>query len=182
MSTDGPTAVLSPLRGFDLPKDPRVFRYTHRFVSDGTWFQRGTDCYPMCHDDGADAVFVGRDAYGKWDGEYCGMSEFSIVPKRSLQHHSGSRILTSSGVYFDPLDPDPDLLLIEDIASALSKVSRFSGHTPVPLSVAQHSVGVYRRTEGLHPSLRMQALLHDAFMLAYEEATSAVSSCDIKMV
>ena len=46
---------------------------------------------------------------------------------------------TASGLKFDPLNPKPDQITIEDIAHALSQVCRFAGHTRHFYSVAQHS-------------------------------------------
>jgi hypothetical protein len=39
-----------------------------------------------------------------------------------------SSILTSTGKWFDILKPDPSLIDLRDIASALSKLCRFGGH------------------------------------------------------
>lgn len=51
-----------------------------------------------------------------------------------------SWIQTKSGVAFDPFEPDPMSILIEDIAHALSNLCRFTGHTREFYSVAEHSV------------------------------------------
>lgn len=49
-------------------------------------------------------------------------------------------IQTHSGVAF-PLDrPTAEHVRLADIAHALSRIPRFNGHTPVPYTVAQHSV------------------------------------------
>jgi hypothetical protein len=53
-------------------------------------------------------------------------------------------IQTFSGVMFRPLSPDPKLVRLADIARALSHVNRFTGHTILPYSVAEHSVRVGR--------------------------------------
>lgn len=73
--------------------------------------------------------------------------------------YAGSCIRTFTGKYFDVFNPDPKLICIEDIAHALSHVSRFNGHTHKPLTVAQHSVLVcWQCPERLH----LAGLLHDA--------------------
>ena len=40
----------------------------------------------------------------------------------------GSYITTYTHRHFDPADPDPELILIEDIAHALSMLCRGNGH------------------------------------------------------
>lgn len=70
-------------------------------------------------------------------------------------------IQTFSGKKFYPLDPDPELICIEDIAHALSNECRFGNHSKKFYSVAQHSVQMaancFKSTV-----LRKEALLHDA--------------------
>ena len=59
--------------------------------------------------------------------------------------------------YFDKINPDA--ILIEDIAHALSNICRFSGHSPHHYSVAQHSVLVSRLCSKREA---LAGLLHDA--------------------
>lgn len=66
---------------------------------------------------------------------------------------------TYTGQAFDPLNPEPDQINIEDIAHALSMSCRYGGHVNQFYSVAEHSIHV----STLVP--RPQALwglLHDA--------------------
>ena len=49
-------------------------------------------------------------------------------------------IQTYSGRRFTPTNPNPDAIVIQDIAHALSMQCRFSGHVKRFYSVAQHSV------------------------------------------
>jgi uncharacterized protein len=77
---------------------------------------------------------------------------------------AGRTILTASGRYVDPLDLRPEDVCIEDIAHALSNQCRFTGHTRVFYSVAEHSVRVARAVlDTGHPWQSVAwALLHDA--------------------
>jgi len=68
-------------------------------------------------------------------------------------------ILTHSGISFNLLEPDGDLVEIEDIAHALSHLCRFTGHTNRFYSVAEHCV---RAARHVAPEFRLKALLHDA--------------------
>lgn len=55
-------------------------------------------------------------------------------------------IETVTGRFVDLANPDPRDIAIQDIAWALSRMPRFSGHTitKIPYSVAQHSISVAR--------------------------------------
>ena len=73
-------------------------------------------------------------------------------------------ICTVGGRAFNPLDPDPSALDIEDMAHALSYTARFGGHCLNFYSVAQHSLVVadLLAEDGHDSELRLAALLHDA--------------------
>ena len=68
-------------------------------------------------------------------------------------------IVTFSGIIFKPLDPNPDLIDIRDIAHSLSNQCRFTGHSIFHYSVAQHSIYVSDITPQEH---KMWGLLHDS--------------------
>lgn len=76
----------------------------------------------------------------------------------------GRTILLASGRYVDPLELRPDEISIDDIAHALSHQCRFSGHTRVFYSVAEHSCRVAAAAMGarVSPDTALWALLHDA--------------------
>lgn len=73
----------------------------------------------------------------------------------------GDWIQTASGVQFWPLDPRPEDIRLDDIATALSKICRWGGHIDAEgiFSVAQHSCLVAMHVEW---RFKKQALLHDA--------------------
>ena len=68
-------------------------------------------------------------------------------------------ICTFSGLRFWPLNPDPEKILIEDIAHALAHQCRFGGHANKFYSVAEHSVHV---SQLCVPGDALWGLLHDA--------------------
>lgn len=68
------------------------------------------------------------------------------------------RTRTHTGRWVNPVDPDPDDILIEDIAYALSHQARYNGMHG-SYSVGQHSVQVAWMVSDEY---RIAALLHDA--------------------
>jgi 5'-deoxynucleotidase YfbR-like HD superfamily hydrolase len=75
-----------------------------------------------------------------------------------------SKLETVSGKKVDVENPHPDTILITDIAWALSRMPRFSGHTIpyIPYSVAQHCIQVAKELEPHGPRIQMLGLLHDS--------------------
>ena len=71
---------------------------------------------------------------------------------------------TVSGRKIDVTNPDPNTIEISDIAWALSRMPRFSGHSIpyVPYSVAQHCIQVMKDLAPHGPQIQMYGLLHDA--------------------
>lgn len=76
-----------------------------------------------------------------------------------LPYNHGTWITTYTGKQFDFADPQPDQIVIEDIAVSLSRTVRFRGMTIEPYSVAQHSVLV---ASLVPPEDALWGLLHDA--------------------
>jgi hypothetical protein len=68
-------------------------------------------------------------------------------------------IQIASGEFFDLMNPDPAMVRVEDIAAALSKLCRFTGHCSKFYTVAQHSVLV---SSLVPPELARWGLFHDA--------------------
>ncbi|RKD94009.1 hypothetical protein [Halopiger aswanensis] len=73
-------------------------------------------------------------------------------------------INTRSGKQITPLEPDPDAIVLEDIAHALSNLSRFAGQGREFYAVARHAVHVSREVEvrSGSPAAQRWGLLHDA--------------------
>jgi hypothetical protein len=86
-------------------------------------------------------------------------SSLSAMAKAKEIKRRGDWIQTRSGLSFFPLDPRAEDINIFDIASALSKQCRFTGHSNCFYSVGQHSVHV---SELVPPELALAGLLHDA--------------------
>ena len=69
-------------------------------------------------------------------------------------------IRTHSGRKIDIFNPNPNDIVIEDIAHSLSRLCRFNGHVKVPhYSVAQHCVIV---SYLVNPEYALEAEMHDA--------------------
>jgi 5'-deoxynucleotidase YfbR-like HD superfamily hydrolase len=71
---------------------------------------------------------------------------------------------TVSGRKIDVSNPNPADIVIEDIAWALSRMPRFSGHSIpyTPYSVAQHCIQVAEDLKDYGPDVQLYGLLHDA--------------------
>lgn len=71
---------------------------------------------------------------------------------------------TVSGKKINIANPDPSTIDISDIAWALSRMPRFSGHTIpyIPYSVAQHCIRVMKELAPHGPRIQLYGLLHDA--------------------
>jgi hypothetical protein len=76
-----------------------------------------------------------------------------------MNHSVAGHILTHSGVLVNPINPDPETILIEDIAHSLSMQCRYNGHTSKFYSVAEHSWWV---SKFCTDESALWALLHDA--------------------
>ena len=87
-----------------------------------------------------------------------------------------SCIRTYTGIMFDPLAPDPDLIDLVDIAHALSLLCRANGHFRTFYSVAQHSVNCMEEARARGHSRRVQlaCLLHDASEAYLSDVTRPV--------
>ena len=73
-------------------------------------------------------------------------------------------ITTYTGIHFEPLEPKPDSIRIEDIAHALSLICRGNGHVKTFWSVGQHCICCAREAaaRGYSRRLVLACLLHDA--------------------
>lgn len=73
-------------------------------------------------------------------------------------------ITTYTGKHFKPMQPDPELIRIEDIAHALSLICRGNGHVHTFWSVGQHCICCAKEAaaRGLPDRMVLACLLHDA--------------------
>lgn len=89
-----------------------------------------------------------------------------------------SCIRTYTGIMFDPLNPDPSLVNITDIAHALSLLCRANGHFRHFYSVAQHCVNCMEeaKARGYSGKVQLAALLHDASEAYLSDVTRPVKA------
>lgn len=75
----------------------------------------------------------------------------------------GRTIKLFSGKYFDLLNPNPDDLDLTSIATALSRICRYGGHSPAFYSVAEHCCWAawLARQDGHVVEIQRAAFLHD---------------------
>ena len=92
------------------------------------------------------------------------MSESTLTHKEPHPFCPTGEILTSTGLYVTPLDMQPDMVVIEDIAHHLSNICRFTGAVREFYSVAQHCVLVadYLWLTGASDEVAFAGLMHDA--------------------
>lgn len=75
-----------------------------------------------------------------------------------------TEILTFTGRYIDPVNPDSDRISVVDIAHALALSCRYGGHCPRFYSVAEHSILVHdlMQKAGFPKANLFAGLMHDA--------------------
>lgn len=93
-------------------------------------------------------------------------------------NHPPTTIELASGTLFDLARPDPALVHLEDIATALAKICRWNGHCKGHFSVAEHSVNCALNAEarGKSQHIIQLALLHDAAEAYFGDITSPVKA------
>lgn len=87
-----------------------------------------------------------------------------------------SSIKTYTGIFFDPLHPDPDRIDILDIAHALSMLCRANGHFKSFYSVGQHCINcmLEAAARGYSKRVQLACLLHDASEAYLSDVTRPV--------
>ncbi len=87
-----------------------------------------------------------------------------------------SEIMTRSHIMFDPLNPDPALIRIQDIAHALSMLCRANGHFKSFYSVGQHCINCCKEAaaRGYSPKVQLACLLHDGSEAYLSDVTRPV--------
>lgn len=87
-----------------------------------------------------------------------------------------SAIKTYTGIMFDPLEPNMDLIRIEDIAHALAMLCRANGHFKSFYSVGQHCINCAEEAAARGYSARVQlgCLLHDGSEAYLSDVTRPV--------
>jgi len=88
----------------------------------------------------------------------------SILVRQNITLIMSDYITTYSGVKFSPLNPKEEDIRIDDIAHALSLMTRANGHFPEFYSVAQHCIACCKEAiaRGYSNRVALALLLHDA--------------------
>ena len=87
---------------------------------------------------------------------------------------NGKCVRTFSGKVVDVMDPNPDMIVIDDVGHALSNLCRFGGHSNQFYSVAQHSVRAAHMAEHHH---KFTALMHDAAEAYLMDLPKPIKNC-----
>ncbi|NLT12831.1 MAG: HD domain-containing protein, partial [Clostridiales bacterium] len=89
-----------------------------------------------------------------------------------------SHITTFTKKHFDPTAPEMELICIEDIAHALSMLTRAGGHFNTFYSVAQHSINcmLEAKAKGCSDKVQLACLLHDASEAYLSDITRPVKA------
>lgn len=87
--------------------------------------------------------------------------------------HQEGKMITHSGILFNLLDPNPDDILIEDIAVHLSRIARWNGATRHFYSVAEHCC---RCCDRAAVDDKLACLLHDAEEAYWGDTVSTIKS------
>ncbi|MGN0405197.1 MAG: hypothetical protein ACI4F1_08250 [Bariatricus sp.] len=73
-------------------------------------------------------------------------------------------ITTYTGKHFEPINPDPEMISLQDIAHALPMICRGNGHVRTFWSVGEHCICCAKEAaaRGLSSRMVLACLLHDA--------------------
>ncbi len=91
-------------------------------------------------------------------------------------------IRTVSGQYVNIKDPNPDTLLISDIAHALAMIPRFGGHLPIFYSVAEHCIRCVEQAAKIKAEKREYRHIGDYefFTLLMHDSSEAFGLMDLQ--
>jgi hypothetical protein len=101
-------------------------------------------------------------------------AEFITTAPRELQDRSGKIRLHPSGRYVNPLALQMKDIDVRDVAHHLAGINRYTGATPTPFNVAQHSVIVARYFRHMKWMVRAAALFHDSPEFVLNDIASPV--------
>lgn len=97
-----------------------------------------------------------------------------------MSHHKEQPwILTHLGKRMNLLDPRPEDVCLEDIAYALARLNRFTGHADPSWSVGQHSLfcAELARLQGGSLELQRSCLIHDFAEAYLGDVSSPLKAC-----
>jgi hypothetical protein len=101
----------------------------------------------------------------------------SVIGRTGEQEMKNNNCITTyTRRRFNTLEPDENQIVIEDIAHALSMMTRANGHFPEFFSVGQHSIQCCREALARNyvPEVALACLLHDASEAYLSDVTRPV--------
>ena len=78
-----------------------------------------------------------------------------------------------NGVQFNLMEPQKEMIWLDDVCHSLATMNRYAGHTKRPYSVAEHLCRCCdRATENFNEEVQLEVLLHDFPEYVYQDIMS----------
>lgn len=145
--------------GEDFPSDSPIQPLVHNSITHKALVDQGFNLGPIISPEDEALINNLYKTHPQLNGKPPKLPARQYLLGKDEFHPNEAWIQTYSGKRFNPTNPVPSAIVIQDIAHALSMQCRFSGHIKQFYSVAQHCVLVSHLCD---PEDALWALLHDA--------------------